>query len=101
MRTHGRPHFIKIDVEGFEDRVLAGLSRPLPVLSFEFTTIERGLAARCLERATDLGFDEFTMSLGDDREFLFASWVPAGELGDKLRALPLEANSGDVYCRSR
>ena len=100
IAEHGTPAFAKIDVEGFEDRVLAGLSRPLPVLSFEFTTIERDLAARCLERATDLGFDEFTMSLGDDREFLFPDWVPAGELGDKLRALPHEANSGDVYCRS-
>ena len=100
IAEHGTPAFAKIDVEGFEDRVLAGLSRPLPVLSFEFTTIERDLAARCLDRATDLGFDEFTMSLGDDREFLFPAWVGAAELGDKLRGLPHEANSGDVYCRS-
>jgi len=100
VAEHGVPAFAKIDVEGFEDRVLAGLSRALPVLSFEFTTIERDLAARCLGRATELGFAEFTMSLGDDREFLFPSWVPAGELGAKLRELPHEANSGDVYCRS-
>src|SRR5690606_31886866 len=37
VAAHGRPAFTKIDVEGYEDEVLAGLSRPLPALSFEFT----------------------------------------------------------------
>jgi len=36
---YGLPHFCKIDVEGFEEQALAGLSRPLPVLSFEFISI--------------------------------------------------------------
>ncbi len=40
----GEPAFAKIDVEGFEDSVLAGLTRPLPALSFEFTTIQRDVA---------------------------------------------------------
>ena len=46
IRDHGRPAFVKIDVEGFEDRVLAGSARPVPALSFEFTTIapRRGAA---------------------------------------------------------
>ena len=38
------PSFIKIDVEGFEDQVLAGLTRQVPALSFEFTTIAREIA---------------------------------------------------------
>lgn len=31
----GTPHYIKIDVEGFELEVMKGLSRPVPYLSFE------------------------------------------------------------------
>jgi FkbM family methyltransferase len=34
---HGVPVFIKIDVEGFEEAVLQGLSQPVRALSFEFT----------------------------------------------------------------
>ena len=41
IAQHGVPSFIKIDVEGFEDQVLAGLTHPVPALSFEFTTIAR------------------------------------------------------------
>ena len=36
IAQYGTPAFIKIDVEGFEDHVLAGLSRPVRALSFEF-----------------------------------------------------------------
>lgn len=39
IEKHGTPVFIKIDVEGFEEETLQGLSYPIKALSFEFTTI--------------------------------------------------------------
>ncbi|MET8118176.1 FkbM family methyltransferase [Micromonospora sp. NPDC005189] len=97
---YGVPAFTKIDVEGFEDEVLAGLSRPLPALSFEFTTIARPVAYRCLDRLGALGFDGFDVALGDDKSMTFQSWIPANDMAAHLLALPHQANSGDVYCVS-
>lgn len=45
IERFGRPSFIKIDVEGFEEQVLNGLSSPVPFLSFEY-----GLRGECLAR---------------------------------------------------
>ena len=97
IRAHGRPRFIKIDVEGFEDQVLGGLSEPVPALSFEFTTIARAVARRCIDRLTALGPYRFDMALGETQRLTFGRWIEAGDMAAHLAALPHAANSGDVY----
>lgn len=98
IAAHGAPAFIKIDVEGFEDRVLAGLSAPAPALSFEFTTIAREVALRALARLAGLdGSYRFNLSLGESMDFFSPDWMGADEMAELLARLPHEANSGDVY----
>ena len=97
IHDHGRPAFLKIDVEGFEDRVLMGLSRPVPALSFEFTTIGRDVAQSCLDRLAALGPYRFDVALGEAQRLTFGRWVSPDEMAAHLAALPHEANSGDVY----
>ncbi|HEX7743828.1 MAG TPA: FkbM family methyltransferase [Micromonosporaceae bacterium] len=99
IARYGVPAFVKIDVEGFEDAVLAGLTHRPPALSFEFTTIERELGVRCLARLTALGFTRFAVALGDDMTLPPQGWRSADEMAAHLRALPHEVNSGDIYCR--
>ncbi|MHB2165977.1 FkbM family methyltransferase [Alsobacter sp. R-9] len=93
----GEPAFVKIDVEGFEDVVLQGLSRPVPALSFEFTTIARDVALRCLDRLSALGPYRFDIALGESQRLHFGTPVDATAMAAHLSALPHEANSGDVY----
>jgi FkbM family methyltransferase len=98
VAEHGTPAFAKIDVEGFEDTVLAGLSRPLPALSFEFTTIQRDVALRCLDRLASLGPYGFDVALGESQMLTFNRWVSTADIAAHIASLPHAANSGDVYC---
>jgi FkbM family methyltransferase len=96
---HGAPAFIKIDVEGCEAEALAGLTRPAPALSFEFTTIQRDVAAACIERCAELGYTRYNAMLGESHALVHRGWLGANEIAAWLRSLPHSANSGDIYAR--
>jgi len=98
---HGLPAFVKIDVEGFEAEVLRGLSRPPSALSFEFTTIQRGVAAECLRLLAALGYRAFNACLGESMRFEHAAPLGAEAMAAWIAALPQAANSGDVYAGLR
>src|SRR5215469_15128754 len=97
IARHGVPRFIKIDVEGYEAEVLAGLSLAGPALSFEFTTIQRDVALACIARCATIGYGAFEASLGESLAFVHGRKLHAGEITDWLMGLPDRANSGDIY----
>lgn len=99
IARYGVPAFCKIDVEGFEAEVLAGLSRAVPALSVEFVAGAVGVAVDCVARLAALGRYEFNAIPGEEREFLSERWLTAAEMTTWLAQGAGGVSSGDVYAR--
>lgn len=99
IESYGLPSFCKIDVEGYEAEVLAGLSRPIPGLSIEFVSGGLDTAAACIRRLAELGTYRFNVVLGEQRRFAFETWMGAEEAMRWLQAGAGGASSGDIYAR--
>ena len=113
IATHGQPAFVKIDVEGFEPQVLAGLSQSLPALSFEFLPQSLQASYDCLERLESLGSQgsrgaqgsqgtyEYNVSMVETLRFVFDPWVDADTIRQFISGPGPGGRSGDVYARLR
>jgi FkbM family methyltransferase len=99
IRRYGVPAFCKIDVEGFEASVLAGLSRAIPYVSFEFTREFLDQALLCVGRLTALGYARYNVALGEDARLLLPDWVSGQEVFVRLTERMTPDLWGDIYAR--
>ncbi|SEL82806.1 FkbM family methyltransferase [Halomonas daqiaonensis] len=99
IAEHGLPRFCKIDVEGFEAEVLAGLTRPIAGISVEFVAGALDVADRCVVRLAELGDYRFNAIAGEGRRFEWATWRTPSAIRDWLAAGANGLASGDLYAR--
>jgi FkbM family methyltransferase len=100
VEEHGEPAFCKIDVEGYEAEVLAGLSTPVRSLSVEFTPERLEATDACVARLGELGRYAFNYSLNESLVLASERWTSAAELLDALSAFSGDSVTfGDVYAR--
>jgi FkbM family methyltransferase len=99
---HGLPSFIKIDVEGFENEVLAGLEHAVKAMVFEIRPHDVPNTLKCcMNRILELGPYEFNISLGESQKFELPSWGGHGNVLDSLANISqLDWAYADVYARS-
>lgn len=97
----GLPAFIKIDVEGYEDQVLKGLTQPLPALSFEFHPHFLEPALQSIDYLRRFGPMRMNYVIEERFKWMLDRWVTPEELIPILKSYQPETDFlyGDVYVR--
>jgi len=98
---YGAPAFVKLDIEGSEPAALAGLSRPVPALAFEYLPRALDRVGACVDRLGSLDHYVYNWSPGESYRFASPSWLEGPALLASLRSPDAQRRSGDVYARRR
>lgn len=100
----GMPTFIKIDVEGFEEKVLSGLSTQPSLVSFEFTAAFLGPAMRCLDMEIFREGSTFNFAYNADwgypARFEMESWLEKKDLKKALVSIAGGDYQGDIFVKA-
>jgi FkbM family methyltransferase len=102
IAQYGVPAFCKIDVEGFERDVFAGLSHQLPALSFEFHRDRLGEARACLSDLRRFGPAIGNITGEETSAFALTAWIDLDAM-DRWLAHDVPATGyawGDVFVRT-
>jgi FkbM family methyltransferase len=99
-QRYGIPSFVKIDAEGYDDHVLAGMSFRPRSLIFEYAQILPEVAARCFETPALSSGYEFNFSRGLELRYVSESWMSGRELRKHLSEFVGDEAYGDVIARS-
>ncbi|MCX6875056.1 MAG: FkbM family methyltransferase [Verrucomicrobia bacterium] len=102
IAAHGMPNFIKIDVEGYESEVIAGLSQAVPALSIEYTPELPENARACLRQLASLGDYEFNLSWGESMRWSRPQWRTLDSMLVVIDEFAGENQLfGDIYARAK
>ena len=96
ISAYGPPFFVKIDVEGHELNVLAGLRRPIPYLSFEVNLPEfRADSLKCIEQLQKIAPNgRFNYVIDSRPELASKHWINGRDFERILEGI--SANSIEV-----
>jgi hypothetical protein len=98
IRVFGIPTFCKVDVEGYEQEVLKGLTQRIPVLSFEYAVPERLIGiTNCLNELDRIGGYLCNYTIGERMEFNLTDWVGREEQVVHMNQVAARQTYGDIY----
>jgi FkbM family methyltransferase len=101
IRDFGAPFYIKVDVEGYEQAVIRGLTRPVPLISFECNLPEfADEAEECVTHLAHLSpTARFNYAIEEPpSEFVSHEWLPAADIVHVARSGGL--GYMEIFCAS-
>jgi hypothetical protein len=87
IADHGKPRYIKIDVEGYEYEVLKGLTEPVPYISFEYNNVRSDhieTAIACIHYLAGLGDVTLNMTPAEKLVFAYQEWLQKDRFLDRF-----------------
>lgn len=93
----GEPRFIKIDIEGYEEEALKGLSIAPFALSVEFVPMMKEIAHACVARLAAMAPYRFNATYGDGITFLHPQALSAVEIQAWIAGLGADGPAGDIF----
>lgn len=98
IQKEGIPDFVKIDIEGSEEKALSTLKYSIPSFSFEYHANFKKKTLKCINYICNLGRYEFNYSERETFKFILKNWCDGERI--KKEILKKENNDwGDIYCR--
>ena len=101
IKLYGRPHYCKIDVEGYEINVLKGLTQIIPLISLELAPESKAMIKNCIQHLQQLSpMVVFNLSLGEKGiAFVFKDWVPVEKINEILEPSYNQYRYGEIFAR--
>lgn len=102
INKFGLPVFIKIDVEGYENEVLMGLSHQIKTLSFEYTVPEQTVKAiSCIEKLENIDREfDCNYCTGESMEMILNHWLSPTDMKELISDQKFTSSGfGDIYIR--
>lgn len=97
IAEYGEPDFIKIDVEGWEQEAIKGLTHSIKALSFEFhSLLHMDWTEQVIDRLLSLAHYEFNYDVGDKLELVSPVWLDKSELFWQILDKDIY---GDIFAR--
>lgn len=85
VASHGLPSFMKVDVEGYEAKVLCGLTQPIQLIEFEATRINSDIAISVVQHLNSLADYRYNVfPIRGEKKLAHVTWLNGSELLDEL-----------------
>lgn len=99
ISKYGKPHLIKVDVEGGEFECIKSLTQKVENLCFEWASETNDITFKCLDYLTTLGYKYFYIQNQDNYTFRPSQYTDVSSLKKMLISTIPKKDWGMIWCK--